>query len=302
MVAVSNYDYEMTKKTIITCAITGAATQKTDTPYLPITPDEIANSALEAAGAGATVVHIHVRDPETGRPSMKLEYYKEVVERIKSSNPNLIINLTTGPGALMKIKPDSPAELDQGTRMFSALERVRHIEIIKPDICTLDLNTMNLKSGSLRINQTDVCREMLKRILAVGTKPEIELFSSGDVMFGLDLVKEGHISNKNALWQIVMGTKYGWPATTDTLQYALKQLPADCTWSAFGIGKSEMPMAAQTWIFGGHIRVGLEDNIYITKGKLAESNAALVEKAARIICDLGGSIADCSEARVILNL
>jgi uncharacterized protein (DUF849 family) len=302
MAAVSNYDNNMTKKTIITCAVTGAATQKADTPYLPITPGEIANSALEAARAGATVAHIHVRDPITGRPSMNLDYYKEVVDKIKTVNPDLIINLTTGPGSLMKIKSHAPSEIDDGTRMFSAADRVKHIEILKPDICTLDLNTMNLKSGALRINQIDISREMLKRVLAVGTKPEMELFSSGDVMFGLDLFNEGLITQKTALWQIVMGTHYGWPASTDTLQYATRQLPINSIWSAFGIGKSEMPMVAQTWILGGHVRVGLEDNIYISKGILAESNALLVEKAARIICDLGGSIANVNETRSILAL
>ena len=292
----------MKNKTIITCAITGAATKKESTPFLPITPEQIALSGLEAANAGASVLHIHVRDPLTGLPSMKLEYYQEVCSLIRAKNSEVILNLTTGPGALLKINPLNPIEVLPGTRLFNAEQRVHHINIIKPDICTIDLNTMNLENGSLRINQIEITKKMIELVMQSGVKPELEIFNSGDMVLAKDFVKNGILAQTDCLWQIVMGTKYGWPADAETLLYASRQLEPSCVWSAFGIGKYEMPMVAQTWILGGHVRVGLEDNIYLSRGVLAESNAKLVEKASRIILDLGGDIANCTDARRILGL
>ncbi|MBY0554282.1 3-keto-5-aminohexanoate cleavage protein [bacterium] len=288
-------------KTVITCAITGAATKPEQTPYLPITPEQIAESALEAAEAGAAIAHIHVRNIENGRPSMSLELYRDTVDRIKSRNKELIINLTTGPGALYIPSADNLAVAAEGTRLLSAAERVKHIEVIKPDICTMDLNTMNLPGAGIRINHIRVCREMIQRVQAVGVKPELELFDSGDLRIALELLEEGVIQ-KPALWQFAMGMKYGWDATPATVMYAYNQLPPGAVWSAFGISRTQMPMVAQTWIYGGHVRVGMEDNIYIEKGVLAKSNAELVRKAANIVKDLGGQIANAQEARELFHL
>lgn len=289
------------KKTVITCAITGAATRPNQTPYLPISPEQIATSALEAAEAGAAVVHLHVRRIDNGRPSMDLDLYRDTVDRIKAKNNQVLINLTTGPGSLFI---PSEEDLNVGTsdsKLHSAEVRVKHIEIIKPDICTLDLNTMQTTGKGIRINSIKVCREMLKRIQAVGTKAELEIFDSGDLRIALDLIADGTIEQP-ALWQIAMGLKYGWEATPDVMAYAHKLLPANAIWSAFGISKQQMPMVALTWIYGGHVRVGLEDNIYLNKNELAKSNAELVLKAASIVKDLGGEIANPAEARVLFGL
>ena len=289
------------KKTVLTCAITGAVTDPNSTPYLPITTEEIANSALEAAEAGAAVVHLHVRDPATKRQSMKLEDYVDVVERVRKGNSDLIINLTTGPGAIF-----FPGEKilhlgDRKSMFYSAAKRVEHVEVLKPDICSLDFNVMHHGGDSMRVNFKPVLKEMAQRIYAAGVKPEIECFDSGDVRIVQDFQKEG-IIEANPLWQFAMGVKYGWDHTPEALTHARAMLPHDALWSAFGISKEQMPMVANTWLLGGHVRCGLEDNIYLSKNVLAKTNAELVVKARRIVEDLGGSLANYAEAREILNL
>ena len=289
-------------KTIMTCAITGAVTDPKATQYLPITQEQIADSALEAADAGAAVVHLHVREPETGRATMKVEYYIDVVERIKKHNKDLLINLTTGPGAMFI--PGLRGILHVGekeSQFFPAKKRVEHIEIIKPDICSLDFNVMHHDADSMRVNFRPILREMAKRIYAAGVKPEIECFDSGDVRIVQDFQKEGVIE-ANPLWQFAMGVKYGWDNTPEALTYARSMLPTGALWSAFGISREEMPMVANTWLLGGHVRVGLEDNIFLSKGVLAKTNAELVTKGRRIIEDLGGALANYAEARAILGL
>jgi uncharacterized protein (DUF849 family) len=288
-------------KRIITCAITGAATRPDQTPYLPITPEQIANSALEAGEAGAAIVHIHVREIETGKPSMKIELYQDVVDRIKSRNSELIINLTTGPGGTCLPQFEGLDHGSKAPRLLSAEERVKHIEIIKPDICSLDFNTMNLDGTAIRVNHPQICKEMLARIQSVGTKPELEIFDSGDLRIALEMLSEGVI-NKPALWQFAMGIKYGWDATPDALHFAQSQLPQNSIWSAFGISRAEMPMVALASIYGGHVRVGMEDNIYLSHGQLATTNAELVQKAKRIIEDLGYSVATPHDTRQLLHL
>lgn len=289
-------------KTIMTCAITGAQTDPNSTPYLPITPDEIADSALAAADAGAAIVHVHVRDLRTKGPSFKLEHYIDTVDKIRKHNPHVLINLTTGPGAtFFPGKKESLHLGDERSKFFTAEQRVIHIEIIKPDICSMDFNVMHHAEDSMRVNFKPVLREMAQRIYAAGVKPEIECFDSGDVRIVQDLQKEGVIEPR-PFWQFAMGVKYGWNHTTETLTYARGMIPADATWSAFGIGREQMPMLAATWLLGGHVRVGLEDNIYLSKGVLAKSNAELVARGRRIIEDLGGSLATCAEAREILEL
>ena len=287
-------------KTIITAAITGAQTTKEQTPYLPITPEEIANSSLEAAEAGAAIIHIHVRDPETGKQSMNIDYYVDVVNRIKKQNKEVLINLTTGPGAFFWPNYNNLTQGETYSKMFNAEERVKHIQLIKPDICSLDFNTMHQAKGDgIRINLRRITKEMLRLVQEAGTKPEMEIFDSGDFRIAQEFVDEGLVKGK-PFYQFVLGVKYGWGASTNTLQYALKELRSNATWSAFGIGKDEMTMVAQSIILGGHVRVGLEDNIYTSKGVLAKSNAELVIMAKDIIRLLGGQVASPSDARDIL--
>lgn len=286
--------------TIITCAITGAVTTREQTPYLPVTPEEIATSALEAAEAGAAVAHIHVRDPETGRPSVNVDYYRDTVDRIKKHNKDLLINLTTGPGAFYL--PSFGVNLAQGAPgsfLAGAAKRVEHIQAIKPDLCSLDFNTMHQAGDGIRINHKRVTREMLRLVQEAGTKPELEIFDSGDLRIAQEFVAEGLVKGK-PFWQFAMGVKYGWGSTPNALHYAYRELEPGSTWSAFGIGKDEMPLVAQTMILGGHVRVGMEDNIYTSKGVLAKTNAELVKMAVDIIKLLGGTVAGYQEARDIL--
>jgi len=285
-------------KTILTCAVTGAGTTLEQTQYLPVTPEQIANSALEAADSGAAVVHLHVRDPDTGRPSMKFDLYKEVVDRIKAKNTDVLINLTTGPGAT------GPADSVFGNaypNFQPAERRVAHILKLKPDICSLDLNTMNRGPHNITVNSIAVAREIAKAVQSAGVKPELEIFDSGDLEIAKMLIAEGTIIG-NPLWQIASGIKWGWTATPATLEYAKQLLPRDSTWYAFGIGAMQMPFVALSTISGGHARVGLEDNVYLSRGVLAKTNAELVEKAVRIIRDMGNEPATPTEARTILGI
>ncbi|KSV83351.1 3-keto-5-aminohexanoate cleavage protein [Sinorhizobium sp. GL28] len=287
-------------KVFITCAITGNITPPEQTPHLPITPKQIADSALEAADAGAAIVHIHVRDPKTGRPSMELDLYREVLDRIRAKNSELIINLTTGPGGRFVPSEHDPKIAGEGTTLMVPERRVEHIVALKPDICTLDLNTMN-SGGQVVINTPANIRRMAKVIADAGVKPEIELFDSGDIALLHDLIADGTFKGP-LLTSFVMGVKYGFQPSPETVLYARGLLPADAAFTAIGIGRSAFQMVAQSYLAGGHVRVGLEDAVYIERGVLAPSNAALVEKARRIAEDLGAQIANPSEARRILGL
>lgn len=286
-------------KTIITCAVTGAVTSKQQTPYLPVTPEEIATSALEAAEAGASIVHIHVRNPETGKPSMNVDLYEDTVNRIKKQNQKVLINLTTGPGALYIPSKDNLSQGAPGTVLLHAKERVKHIEKIKPDLCSIDFNTMHQAEGGIRINHKMITKRMVELVQEAGTKPELEIFDSGDFRIAKEFVSDGTIKG-TPFWQFAMGIKYGWDATPNSLMYAYNDLPTNATWSAFGIGKKEMHILAQTVILGGHVRVGMEDNIYVRKGMLAKTNAELVNMAVEIIKLLGGEVASYNDARDIL--
>ncbi len=290
----------MKGKTLLTCAVTGNLTTPDQTPHLPITPAQIASECLAAAEAGAAVVHIHVRDPATGRPSMDVELYRDVVERIRAENRALVINLTTGPGGRFVPGEPDPRVAGPGTTLLPPLERVRHIELLKPDICSLDLNTMN-SGGQVVINTPKNVRIMAQAMRAAGVMPELEIFDSGDMHLALDLIADGTLQGPG-LWTFVLGVKYGFSAGPDTLAYARGLLPPGAVWSAFGIGRHEFPMVAQSWLLGGHVRVGLEDNIYLEKGVLAKSNAELVAKARRIVQDLGGALATPQEVRAALHL
>jgi len=290
----------MQSRVIITCAVTGNQTTPEMTPHLPITPEEIADACLGAAEAGAAVVHIHVRDPKTGRPSMEIDYYRDVVERIRAKNSAVILNITTGPGGRFAPDADDPKIAGPGTTLTRPENRVAHIALLKPDICTLDLNTMN-SGAQVVINTPPNVRRMAAVIRAAGVKPEIELFDSGDIGLCGDLISDGTLEGP-ILCSIVMGVKYGFQPSPETVLYARGLLPPGATWTAFGTGRAAFPMVAQSYLAGGHVRVGLEDAIYLERGVLASSNAAMVAKARGIVESLGGQIATAHQAREMLSL
>jgi uncharacterized protein (DUF849 family) len=287
-------------KVVITCALTGNLTKPEQSPHLPITPRQIADSAIAAHRAGAAVVHIHVRDPGTGRPSMELELYRETMDRIRTGAPDVIINLTTGPGGRFVPSDNDPKVAGPGTTLMRPELRVEHIAALKPDIATLDLNTMN-SGGEVVINTPRNVRRMAERIRSAGAMPEIELFDSGDCHLACDLIADGTLAGPG-LFSLVLGVKYGFNATPETMMYARNLLPEGAVWTGFGIGRAEFPMVAQAWLLGGHVRVGMEDNLYLARGVLAESNAALVSRAVEILRGLGAEPATPSEARRAFGL
>jgi uncharacterized protein (DUF849 family) len=287
-------------KVIITCAVTGNLTTPEQTPHLPITPEQIAEACLGAADAGAAIVHIHVRDPLTGRPSMLLEHYVDVVQRIRARNPELILNITTGPGGRFVPSQDDPKVAADGTTLMVPEKRVEHIAVLGPDICTLDLNTMN-SGREVVINTPGNVRRMAKVIAEAGVKPEIELFDSGDIALMRDLLADGTLQGP-VLCSFVMGVRYGFQPSPETVLYARDLLPHDAEFTAIGIGKAAFTTVAQSYLAGGHVRVGLEDSVYLSRGQLAASNAEMVAKARRIVEDLGGAIATVEEARGIVGL
>jgi uncharacterized protein (DUF849 family) len=287
-------------KTFITCAITGNITKPEQSPYLPITPEQIATSALEAAEAGAAVAHIHVRDPATGRPSMEIDLYRDVMDRIRARNRDLIINLTTGPGGRFVPSEHDPKVAGPGSTLMLPEKRVEHVELLKPDICTLDLNTMN-SGGEVVINTPRNVRKMAALMRAARVLPEIELFDSGDCHLARDMFADGSLEGPG-LFSLVLGVKYGFNPSPETMMYARGLLPPGAIWSGFGLGRTEFPMVAQAYLLGGHVRVGMEDNLYMSKGVLAKTNAELVAHAAGILRMLGADIASAKEARVMLKL
>jgi len=290
----------MKSPTIITCAVTGNMTTREHHPELPVTPREIADAAIGAARAGAAVVHIHVRDPETEKGTMEVRYYREVVERIRDSGTDVLINLTTGEGGRFRPSDDDPKVAAPGSTLTHPEKRVEHVVELKPDICSLDLNTM-FSGSAVVINTPRNVTIMANAIYEAGVKPELEVFDTGDIHLGHALIKEG-VLREPTLFQIVLGVKYGANASPQTLAYLTSILPNNSQWAAFGIGRMEYPMLAQAWLLGGHVRVGMEDNVYIEKGVLATDNAQLVTKAAHIIDELGGTIATTAQAREILEI
>ncbi len=290
----------MTKKTIITCAVTGSAPTPEKNLGVPVTPEQIANSSIEAWRAGAAVVHIHVRDPDTGLPSMAYEHYEEVTERLRESESDVLINLTTGPGARLMPGVDEPMQFQEGNTMKAPLERVIHIEKLKPDICSLDVATMNFNQHVF-LNTPDHLTIMAKCIKAVGVKPELEVFDTGQIELAKKLIADGHIESP-AYFQLCLGISYGARATPEAMMHMRDLLPEGSAWSAFGISRQQFPMAAQAVLLGGNLRVGMEDNIYLGPGEMAPSNAVLVERAVDIVHNLGGSVASPTEAREILDV
>jgi len=290
----------MARKTILTAAITGNLMTPEISPHLPVTPEQIARQALDAADAGAAIVHLHVRDPETAKGSMRLDLYEELVARIRAENTDVLLNLTTGEGGRFIPSDDDPQVAAPGSTLCVPEKRVAHVEALRPDICTLDFNTMWSGQASV-INAPRNLEIMAGRIYDAGVKPEIEIFDSGDLHMVKDFVARGVLKTP-LMVQMVLGVRFGAVANPATMAYLVSQLPEGTEWAAFGIGRAAFPMLAQAWLLGGHIRIGMEDTAHIAKGQHCESNAQLVEKAARIIGDLGGALATPDEARSILGI
>lgn len=285
---------------ILTCALLGNGTTRAQNPALPITPKEIADSAIGAWKAGAAIAHIHVRDPETELPSMELAHYREVVARIRDVTDDLIINLTTGTGGRFVPTPGDPAKAGPGTNLSPPERRVAHVAELKPDICTLDLNTMWFGAEAV-INTPANIRIMAKIIRAAGVRPEIELFDTGDIVLLKDLIDSGDIG-PTPLCSIVTGVKYGFAPDPETLLHAKSRLPEGAVWTGFGTGRQAYRMMAVSAVAGGHVRIGLEDAVRLDRDTLAPSNSAMVEKAKRLMGELGYGLATSKEARETLGL
>jgi uncharacterized protein (DUF849 family) len=286
---------------IISCAVTGAGDTAGIHPQLPVTPRQIADAALHAARAGAAVAHIHVRDPQTGAPSRKLEYYREVVERIRASSVDVIINLTTGMGGDLVVDDAHPSVAAAGSDMVPALERLEHVEALLPEMCTLDCGSMNFSDGDyVAVVTPNQLRTMAARVKELGVKPELEVFDTGQVRLANRLVEEGLIEG-TPLFQLCLGIPYGAPADTRSMLAMIDLLPDGADWAAFAISRMEMPLVAQSVILGGNVRVGLEDNLYLRRGEFA-SNAQLVERAVTIIESLGARPLTPAEARRKLGM
>jgi uncharacterized protein (DUF849 family) len=292
----------MQPKVIITCAVTGAGDTVGKSPNVPVTPAQIANAALDAASAGATVVHCHVRNPETGKGSRSVDLYRDVMERIRAKNSDVIINLTAGMGGDVVVGDgETPLRFGEGTDCVGPLGRLIHVKELRPEICTLDCGTLNFGDGQSIVVQTPTqLREQARLIKSYGVKPEMEIFDSGNLWFANQLVKEGLIDGP-PLYQLCLGIPWGAPYNTETMAYQKSQLPEGAVWASFGIGRNQMSAVAQAVLLGGHVRVGLEDNLYLEKGVFA-TNGSLVEKAVRLIEMLGTQVATPSEGRIILGL
>ncbi|MFJ2743406.1 3-keto-5-aminohexanoate cleavage protein [Streptomyces sp. NPDC087440] len=286
---------------IITCALTGAGDTVRKSPHVPVSPEQIATSAVQAAEAGAAVVHIHVRDPETGDPSRDPHLYREVVERIKETGTDVVINLTAGMGGDLVIDPDQPLKDFPlpGTDLVGGLDRLPHVEDLLPDICTLDCGSLNF-GDNLYISTPDMLRAGARRIQELGVRPELEIFDTGQLWFAKQLKAEGLLDDPT-VFQLCMGIPWGAPADPGVLQSMVNMLPEGAQFASFALGRMQMPWVAQSILLGGHVRVGLEDNLYLGKGNKA-TNAQLVERAVTITESLGSRVATPDEARATLGL
>ncbi|GAA3486678.1 3-keto-5-aminohexanoate cleavage protein [Streptomyces cremeus] len=286
---------------VITCALTGAGDTVRKSPHVPVTPEQIAASAVEAAEAGAAVVHIHVRDPETGDPSRDPRLYREVVERIKETGTDVVINLTAGMGGDLVVDPDQPLKGFPlpGTDLVGGLDRLPHVEDLLPDICTLDCGSLNF-GDNLYVSTPDMLRAGARRIQELGVRPELEIFDTGQLWFAKQLRAEGLLDDPT-VFQLCMGIPWGAPADPGVLQSMVNLLPDDAQFASFALGRMQMPWVAQSILLGGHVRVGLEDNLYLGKGDKA-TNARLVERAVTITESLGSRVATADEARAVLGL
>ena len=293
----------MNRKVILTCAITGGGSYNRDHPNFPVTPQQIADAALEAEQAGAASVHLHVRDPETGKGSRDPELFLDMVTRVRDNGVKGIINITCGHGGRFYPDPEDESRSGPGTDIASAEERVKNIELCLPEVCSLDVCTQNQMDGGkgyVYLNTEYTLRKMAKRFQQLGVKPEIEVFAPGDVLLANQMLAEG-LFDAPPMYQIVMGTKWGLPATAETLIYMKSLLPKGANWAAFSIARMQMPMVAQAALLGGNVRVGLEDNLYLSRGVFA-TNGQLVDRARTILESIGYELATPDEARQILEL
>ena len=289
-----NYDV------IITCAVTGAGDTTSRSKLVPITPRQIADAAIEAAEAGAAVVHVHVRDPETGQGSRDPALFRETVDLIRASATDVIINLTAGMGGDWVPSEDEPSLPGPGTDMIGPEERLAHVAACKPDICSLDCGTMNFGGNYTYINTAPYLRTMAKIAQELGVKPELEVFDLGQIRLARDLIQDGLI-DAPPMFQLCLGIPWGAGADTETMAAMKQALPAGAIWAGFGISRMQMPMVAQAVLLGRNVRVGLEDNIYLDRGVLA-SNGMLVERAVEIIERLGARVVRPDEARALIGL
>ena len=294
----------MNWEVFVTCAITGAGDTVGKSPHVPVSPEEIARSAVGAARAGAAIVHIHVRDPRTGVGSRDVDLYREVVELIRASDVDVVINLTAGMGGDMVLGgAEHPLPLaGEGTDMAGATERLAHVEALLPEICTLDCGTMNFASGGdyIMVNSPAVLRAMAKRVQELGVRPELEVFDTGHLVQVREMIAQGLLDDPLMI-QLCMGISYGAPDDPDTFLSMVKLLPAGCVFSAFSIGRMQIPFVAMAALAGGNVRVGLEDNLYLSQGQLA-TNAELVERAVQILTSMNARVITAAEVRTKLKL
>jgi len=287
----------------ITCAVTGAGDTTSRSPHVPITPRQIADSAIEAAKAGAAIAHIHVRDPETGAPARRLELYEEVVELIRASGTDVVLNLTAGMGGDLTLgSPEAPLPPStKGTDMAGATERLEHVAKLLPEICTLDCGTMNFGEGDyIMVNSPAMLKAMAAGIRDLGVRPEIEIFDGGHLVLAKWLKDQGLIDDP-VMVQLCMGVPWGSPDDIATFMALVNNLPEGWTFSAFSIGRNQLPYAALAVLAGGNIRVGLEDNLWLGKGQLA-TNAQLVERAVQTVEGMGCRVIGAEEVRERLKL
>ena len=287
----------MNREVVITCAVTGAGDTVGKHPGVPVTPKQIAASAIDAAKAGASIVHCHVRDPATGKGCRDVALYREVVARIRDSEVDVVINLTAGMGGDLVIGPDeAPTAFGQDTDLVGALERLPHVEELLPEICSLDCGSLNFGDGRLvYVSTPDMLRRGAQRIRELGVKPELEIFDTGHLSFALQMLSEGLLDD-SPLFQLCYGIPWGAPADVGVFKACVDMLPPGSNWTAFAISRNQMAFAAQAVMLGGHVRVGLEDNLYLSRGVFA-SNAQLVERARNIAESLGARVLAPDEAR-----
>jgi len=291
----------MNNEVIVTCAVTGAGDTLGKHPEVPVTSEQISYAAIAAAKAGASVAHIHVRDPETGLGSRDVNLFKEVVERIRDSETDVVINLTAGMGGDWVPSEENPSMPGPGTDMIGPEERLAHVKEIHPEICSLDCGTMNFGNGNeIYISPPGYLREMASMIQEWGVKPELEVFELGQIRFAKQMIKEGLI-NEPPMFQICLGIPWGAEQTVDSMKVMKDELPTNASWASFGIGRMQMPMAAAAVAMGGNVRVGLEDNLYLEKGVLA-SNDQLVTRVIEIIQRMGSRVLSPKETRDKLKL
>jgi uncharacterized protein (DUF849 family) len=287
----------------VTCAVTGAGDTVGKHPAVPVTPRQIADAAIEAARAGAAIAHIHVRDPATGKAARAPELYREVVRYVKESGVDVVLNLTAGMGGDVVFgSGESPLPLDPaGTDMVGPLARLAHVEQLLPEICTLDCGTMNFLAGDyVMTNTPSMLRTMARRVQELGVRPELEVFDTGHLVFVKQLVKEGLLDDP-VMIQLCMGIPYGAPDDPLTLMALVNHLPPNAVFSAFSIGRNQLPFAAMAALAGGNVRVGLEDNLYLGRGEFA-SNGQLVERAVTIVKAMGARVLGPDEVRAKLRL